>query len=223
MDIVIISLERAKKRREKMKSQLTDLNLNAVIMDAVDGQKLSEIQLNKNIYNPNGWRNGEKFKPGEIGCIMSTINAIKLARENKWEEVIIMDDDVILSEDFQKGIEFCLRIIAPDWQHIFLGGHIYMMPAPVFQPSVIPSYFKVSGSYCYILRKNAYDTFLEELSLFELPVDDAIEKIYLKEQKIKSYIFFPFLAYPNENDSYIWNKNNTGKIHPSFKYFKDKL
>jgi len=224
MNIVIMSLERAKERRERIKTQCQKLNLEVIIMDAVDGQNLSEIQLNKSIYNPNGWRDGEKFKPGEIGCIMSTINAIKLAKENNWEEVIIMDDDVILSEDFQKGIKFCLRIVPPDWQHIFLGGHIYMMPAPVFQPSVIPSHFKVSGSYCYILRKTAYDILLEELSLFELPVDDAIEKIYLREQRIKSYIFFPFLAYPNIDTSYIWNtESSENKVHASFKYFKNKI
>jgi len=224
VNIIIISLERAKERREKIRSQFTTLGLNAVIMDAVDGQTLSESQKNKTIKNPfTGFRDGEKFKPGEIGCIMSTINAIKLAKENKWEEVIIMDDDVVLSEDFQKGIKFLFRIVPADWQHIFLGGHIYMMPAPAFQPAVIPSHFKVSGSYCYILRKTAYDILLEELSLFELPVDDAIEKIYLREQTIKSYIFFPFLAYPNIDTSYIWNTESGNKVHASFKYFKNKL
>jgi len=223
MNIIVISLERAKERRERIKTQFQKLNLEAIIMDAVDGQNLSEIQLNKSIYNPNGWRDGEKFKPGEIGCIMSTINAIKLAKENNWEEVIIMDDDVVISEDFQKGIKFLSRIVPGDWQHIFLGGHIYMNPAPVFQPAAIPSYFKVSGSYCYILRETAYDILLEELSLFELPVDDAIEKIYLREQRIKSYIFFPFLAYPNIDTSYIWNTESENKVHASFKYFKNKL
>jgi glycosyl transferase family 25 len=225
MNIIVISLERAKERRERIKSQLKRLNLDAVIMDAVDGQALSESQKNKIIKNPlTGFRDGEKFKPGEIGCIMSTINAIKKAKENGWEEVIIMDDDVILSEDFEKGVKFLFRIIPIDWQHILLGGHIYMMPAPVFQPSVLPTSFKVSGSYCYILRKTAYDTILEELYQMELPVDDAIEKVYLREQKIKSYIFFPFLAYPDINDSYIWNTEATDKkTHASFKYFKNKL
>jgi len=224
MNIIVISLERAKERREKIKKQLADLNLEAIIMDAVDGQNLTYSQKDKVIKNPTtGFRDGETFKPGEIGCIMSTINAIKIAKEKNWDEVIIMDDDIVLSEDFQKGVKFLFRIIPSDWQHIFLGGHIYMAPVPVFQPTVIPTYFKVSGSYCYILKKDAYDILLGELSEFELPVDDVIEKISMREQKIKSYIFFPFLVYPDISDSFIWDKTGGDTIHPSFKYFKNKL
>ena len=64
MNIIVISLERAKERRERIKSQLKRLNLDAVIMDAVDGQALSESQKNKIIKNPlTGFRDGEKFKP----------------------------------------------------------------------------------------------------------------------------------------------------------------
>jgi hypothetical protein len=96
-----------------------------------------------------------------------------------------------------------------------------MNAPPVWQPCLVPVTYKVSGSYAYILRKSIYDKAIENLSLFELPVDDVYENMLKKG--IKSFIFFPFLAYPNENNSYIWNKSNTGKIHPSLKYFKDKL
>ena len=98
-----------------------------------------------------------------------------------------------------------------------------MAPAPVFQPTVLPTYFKVSGSYCYILNKDAYNILLSELSEFELPVDDVIEKLSLRDQKMKSYIFFPFLAYPMQDHSYIWDTNGGNQIHASFKYFKNKL
>jgi GR25 family glycosyltransferase involved in LPS biosynthesis len=207
-----------------MIAQLNDLGLDAVIMDAIDGKDLSEEEKNKYINNPlNGWRNGEKFKPGEIGCIMSTIKAIRLAKEKSWEHIIFMDDDIVLSKDFKKGVNFLFKIIPPDWQHIFLGGHIYFQAAPVFQPSVIPVNFEVSGSYCYILRNTCYDLIIDELLKFELPIDDTIKKISLYDQKIKSYIFFPFLAYPELEYSYIWEINLKNEIHPSLKYFKNKL
>jgi GR25 family glycosyltransferase involved in LPS biosynthesis len=222
MNIVVISLERAQERRERIKDQLAKLNLDAVVMDAVDGQNLSYSEKNKFIKSPGGWRDGEQFMPGEIGCIMSTIKAVRIAREKNWDYIILMDDDIVLSEDFEKGLNFLFKIVPSDWQHIFLGGHIYMSPAPVIQPSVIPTYFKVSGSYCYILKKSAYNFFLDELCSFELPVDDVIEKICMREQRVKSYIFFPFLAYPIQEHSYIWNTNGN-QIHPSFKYFKNKL
>ena len=147
-----------------------------------------------------------------------------MAKTMGWEHVIILEDDVILSEDFEKGIKLIFKLAEPNWEHILLGAHIYLNAPPVWQPSVNPLNYKVSGAYAYILRKTAYDTILEELYQMELPVDDAIEKVYLREQKIKSYIFFPFLAYPDINDSYIWNTEATDKkTHASFKYFKNKL
>jgi GR25 family glycosyltransferase involved in LPS biosynthesis len=222
MNIIVISLERAKERRERIKTQLAALNLDAVIMDAVDGQSLSNSEKNKTIKNPTtGFRDGETFKPGEVGCLMSHIKAIKLAKENKWDDVLILEDDVILSEDFNKGIKFLFRIVPSDWEHIYLGGHIYFMAAPVFQPSVLPSMFKISGAYCYFLKKTVYDKVISEMSEMELPADDVFEKLILREQQIKSYIFFPFLAYPDIQNSYIWNINGNEKKHESYKHFKN--
>jgi len=223
MNIVVISLERAKERRERVKSQLDALKLDAVIMDAVDGQILLDSQKNKIIKNPfTGFRDGEVFKPGEIGCLMSHIKAIKIAKENKWGDVLILEDDVILSEDFNKGIKILFGMIPSNWEHIYLGGHIYFMAPPVFQPTVIPSSFKISGAYSYFLKKNIFNKVLEEMSTLELPADDVFEKM-IREQQMKSYIFFPFLTYPVTENSYIWNIRGNTKMHPSFKYFKNKF
>ena len=223
MNIVVISLERAKERREYIKSQLASLNIEAIIMDAVDGQNLTDNQKNTSIKNPGKWRDKELFKPGELGCLYSHIKAIKYAKENRWEDVIILEDDVILSKDFVRGINFLFRIIPKDWEHIFLGGHIYLSAPPVFTPSVIPSDFKISGAYSYILKNTVYDKILSELYPMNVPVDDVFEMLTYQTQQIKSYIFFPFLTYPDVSNSYIWGINKDTKMHPSIKYFKNKL
>lgn len=223
MNIIVISLERAKERRERIKAQLEALKIGAVIMDAVDGQALTDSQKNKFINNPIGWRTGELFKPGEIGCLMSHIKALKLAKENKWEYVIILEDDTILSNEFEKGINFLFKIAPKDWEHIFLSGHIYLQGAPVFQPSLVPINFKVSGAYSYIVRNTIYDLFLSELSKMEVPVDDVVEILTFRNPIIKSYLFFPFLTYSSLENSYIWNEQNQTKVHSSFKYFKNKI
>jgi GR25 family glycosyltransferase involved in LPS biosynthesis len=224
MNIIVISLPRAIERREKIVSRLAELKIDATIMDAIDAKDLPAAQLDRTIKNTFvKWRDGEKFKPGEIGCLMSHIKAIKLAKENKWENVIILEDDVILSDEFKKGIKFLCRIIPPDWEHIFLGGHIYLSAPPIFQPSIVPVNFKVSGAYSYILRDKIYDKILGELSLMERPVDDVVEMFTWATNRIRSYIFFPFLAYPDISHSYIWEKEDPNNIHPSIKYFKNKL
>lgn len=220
MNIIIISLERALERRIRIKNQLEKLGLDAIIMDAIDGNTLDEAQINKYIQNPGRWRDGDKFKPGEIGCLLSHIKAIKLAKENNYDNVLILEDDVILSSDFNNHIKFLFRIIPPDWEHIFLGGHIYMQNPPVLQPTVISSDFKISGAYSYFIRNSIYDKILDKLSLMRLPVDDVFEHLIFPSREIESFIFFPFLTYPIIENSYIWNIEGNNKIHPSFKYFK---
>lgn len=223
MNIFVISLERAKERREKIKSRLEELDLDFVIIDAVDGQLLPESEKTRFIKNPMGWRDGEKFLPGEIGCLKSHIKAIETAKNLNLEDVIILEDDVILSDDFRKGVNFLMKIIPQTWQHIFLGGYIYLNSAPVFLPAVLPVNMKISGAYSYILRKSIYEKVLYKLRLMELPTDDVFEKMTFFEKEIESYVFFPFLTYPNIEESYIWGKKEPGKIHPSIKYFKNKI
>ena len=122
MNIVIISLERASNRRESIKNQLKTLKIDAIIMDAVDGQNLSEEQKNKKIHLPNGYRFGETFKPGEIACTMSHINTLKIAKEKNWDYLIVLEDDVVLAEDFEKRIKFLFKILPANWEHVYLSG-----------------------------------------------------------------------------------------------------
>jgi len=222
-NIIVISLERATERRKRITSQLDKLGINATIMNAIDGKSLPEHEIKRKIDNDGRWRDGELFRSGEIGCLKSHIKALEIAKENQWDQVIILEDDVILSSDFIKGLKFMYKILPSNWDHVFLGGHIYWANPPALQPTVIPVNFKVSGAYSYIVKNTSYDKILAMLNQMKTPVDDVIEKMTYFEKVLNSYIFFPFLAYPIIEDSYIWDIKNKTDIHPSIKYFKDKL
>jgi len=221
MNTILVSLKRATDRREEMRSQLSKLDINAIIMDAVDGLSLSDTQLNKTIHNPGGWRTGEKFRPGEIGCTMSHIKAINIAKENNWEYVILLEDDIIICEDFNKRLDLLFKMVPKNWEHIFLSGHPYGY-SPLIVPSCIPSTFKMSGTYSYILRNIAYEKTLNKLMMMEVPTDDIYEQLIIRDRKLISYTFFPFFTYPKLDYSYIWDETGDGN-HPSFKLFKNKM
>lgn len=222
--IVVISLKRAVERRKKIIEQLNILQLNAVIMDAVDGKELSEDQLNKNICLPGGWRYGDRFMPGEIGCTMSHIQAIKLAREKKWDHLIVLEDDITIATDFKKRIKLLLKLLPADWEHVYLSGKPRVIPNPMslLFPAVVKS-GPVEQTHSMIINKNSYDKIINKLEKFETTTDDIYMDMISKKY-INSYTYYPFVTYANSSYSYIWDKAAGHNIkNESKNYFKDKI
>ena len=198
MNIIIISLEKAPKRRNRIKFQLKELNIDAYIMDAVDGNKLSSEEKNKKI-QIGRWRVGEKFKPGEIGCTMSHIKALQIAKKNNLENVIILEDDVILAEDIKKRIKLLFKLLPIEWDHCYLSGIPKIPPKPssIIFPNIQPSVF-TECTHSMLINGSSYTKIIDKLSKFETTTDDIycnmIEKNY-----INSYTYYPFISYAKDN------------------------
>lgn len=223
MNIIVISLLRAPDRRYRMCNQLAPFNTevveNVVIMDAVDGDELSAEELNKKILF--GYRNGEKFKPGEIGCTMSHIKALKIAKENKWPWVLILEDDVIIARDLPKRTKFLFKILPKDWEHVYVSGipHIDYYPNMSIA-NVIPSP-KVECTHSMVIRDTAYDKIINKLETFGTTTDDLYNDMIAKSE-LKSYTLFPFVSYPKDEYTYIWEHNIT-REHMSKRFYKERL
>lgn len=224
MNIIVISLKRAEERREKIVNQLKSLNIDSIIMDAVDGNELSEEELNKTIHLPGGWRFGEKFMPGEIGCTMSHIKALEIAKEENWPYLIVLEDDITIAEDFEKRIKLLFKLLPPDWEHIYLSGKPKVIPHPTYLlfPIVVKS-GPVEQTHSMIINNNSYDKIINKLEKFETTTDDIYMDMISKKY-INSYTYYPFVTYANSSYSYIWNKSAGHNIkNESKNYFKDKI
>lgn len=226
--MVIVSLEKAKDRRERIKAQLEKLNIDAIIMDAVDGQKLSAEELNKPIKYPGGgpgsWRYGEILTPGEVGCLRSHIKVMEMAKENSWPYVVVIEDDVIFADDFEKRMKLLFKIIPNDWEHIYICGiplhqNPYYVP-PQF-PTVVPS-IRTLTTAGMVIRDTTYDKMIEHWNMFELPADDRVLDMITRTQVLKSYTYYPFPLYVDDSFTYIWD-HSLEREHGSVKFFKNNL
>lgn len=222
-NIIVISLERAVERREKMIAQLNDLGLDAVIMDAVDGQNLSEEEKNKHIHLPNGYRFGEQFKPGEIACTMSHINAIKIAKEKNWDYLIVLEDDVVLAQDFEKRIKFLFKILPANWEHVYLSGipRLSLNYLPILDFAHVEPTVFTECTHSMLIKNVAYDKIINKLSLFETTTDDIYNSI-IRDKQLISYTYYPFVSYANDNFTYIWN-HELKREHKSKQYFRNHI
>lgn len=224
MNIIVISLERAKERRERITAQLKALNIDAVIMDAIDGKTLSEDELNKTIHLPRGWRFSEKFMPGEIGCTMSHIKALKIAKVKDWDNVIIFEDDITIAEDFEKRINLLLKMVPKNWEHIYLSGTPHFNSFFCYSfTQLIPS-VRTDCLHSYMINKSAYDKIITKYKTFITTTDDMIIDMIFREKNLISYTYFPFVTHANSNYSYIWNKAAGHNIkNESKNYFANKI
>lgn len=234
--IFIINLEKRQDRKETLEKQLKQYNIrNYEFLNAVDGEKLDidPVSLPPEVNRPHlGEEFQHHFSNNEIACLQSHINAIKKAKEEDLDYVIILEDDVVLCEDWNKRLERLLKLTPKNWQHIYLSGepNEYMLK---FKPLNLAPFLHVEkstitmGAFSYILRKDIYDLVITELEKLRMPTDDVIKDL-VYDGHIKSYTFYPFLTYhENEITSSIWNKEIWEREyyyeHESKRYFVKKM
>ena len=111
MKIFLILLEREKVRKEFMVKQLAKLGLEYEIVDAVDGSKFTEADLEK-LCDPNALKDLRWWLTnGAIGCALSHYNVYKKIVERGIKNALVIEDDAILPDNITtilSDIESCI-------------------------------------------------------------------------------------------------------------------
>ena len=114
------------------------------------------------ITNPNRF-NAIKHENGAIGCSMSHLEVLKIAKKNNWDYVTIFEDDVLFlnpGETLTKLDEIVNSNI--EWDVIVLGGNN-------FKPyeTINDNFIRVKNcqtTTAYIVKKSYYDTLINHWS-----------------------------------------------------------
>ena len=106
--IYIVNLKKDKNRRKNIIREVEKQNLtNYEIIDAIDGNKLNQNDLNiatfKNKKNLNPWNN--KMSPSQIGCALSHIKVYQNFIKTEFEVALILEDDAIFLRDFDNNLK----------------------------------------------------------------------------------------------------------------------
>ena len=230
INVLIISLSRAKDRQEIVQQILNKFEYrdNVHVYPAFDGQNIMNKTLSIKIDAPGYcYRKGDSMKSGELGCTLSHIGCISMAKSLGWEYVIILEDDITLCDDFEKRIRYLLKNVPSDWEHIYLSGVPHLSESEKNNPilnsflNIIPSVWS-DETPGYIIKNSAFDKMIKILSSLETTTDDMINKSIFEYSNLKSYMYFPFTLYVNIMvESQIASVIKTS--HPSHLYFKNRL
>jgi len=216
--IIIISLERAQKRKQSMIDQMSELKLECAFFPAFDGNDIINSAFTLPIIKGAGI--GRKLQKGEICCTLSHLAALKHAQMMDYDNVIVIEDDVILCEDWNERIEKLLEIIPDGWEYVYLSGHSDYEKLQKYEtPTVFPAP-KMVSSFSYMTNKAGIEKLIKYCSELTTTYDDMImHKILAK--KLNGYVYMPFVTYHSAAESYIWGE--TAKVHSSKFYFKNKI
>lgn len=111
----------------------------------------SNLQIVSGIKNPNAWK----------GIAQAHLNCILIAKQNDWDNVLIMEDDLCLQgkEETYDYLLNCLENLPENWD-ILLGGVYFSQNLKPFN-----KFWNSVGEFCglhfYIVNKKAYDKILE--------------------------------------------------------------
>tara|TARA_B100000963_G_scaffold359578_1_gene387285 strand:+ start:802 stop:1548 length:747 start_codon:yes stop_codon:yes gene_type:complete len=159
--IYIVNLKNDEKRRQNIIKEINKQNIkNFEIIDAVDGNKLSESELkkltfrNKNLNNP--WNS--KMSPSQIGCALSHIKIYKKFINSDFKLAMILEDDAIFLQNFSEKLKkFILKNL------IFQKQIILLSPLKEFNAKTldtengyeIVSVTNAFFTHAYIINKDA--------------------------------------------------------------------
>jgi GR25 family glycosyltransferase involved in LPS biosynthesis len=161
--IFCINLKQHKDRKRRIIKQSKKYNLKISFFNAIN--------------HKNGWE----------GCLMSHLEIIKIAKKNKYKNILILEDDII----FTTNPDIDVDNLPKKWDLLYLGGNIQTI---LEEDKTILNNKKWIKMCClstksYIINSNVYDKIINELSIYKNKKDDYFNTIFHPNQT--SYIINP--------------------------------
>jgi len=108
-NIFILNLKKREDRLQHITKQLKKIGCqNYKIIESVDGQYLNNLSTIKN---------------GAYGLVMTYFKLYEEIKDKNLQEIILIEDDCVFSDDFCNEIELFYHNVPNDWSILYFGGN----------------------------------------------------------------------------------------------------
>lgn len=194
--VFCINLDRREDRMLLAAEELKKFNIDFERFSAVDGDTLVKEDYTT---NPN-------IPTGHIGCTLSHARLISMCKERGYKKVLVLEDDVVLSEDFENNFTNYIKELPSNWDMFYLGGnHNFHMGQKLRMVSEhIGKCHSTFSTHAYAINESLFDEAISVLSKGEKQVD-----VYYSEIQKRRYIYslYPGVANQRADYSDILNQN----------------
>jgi GR25 family glycosyltransferase involved in LPS biosynthesis len=189
--IYYINLEKRKDRNQECVNELQKNNIIAKRFTAIDG---------KLIVNAN-WN----YSLGALGCLQSHLEIIKEAKNNKYNSILILEDDVVFKDNLENNFKQYYAQLNKEWDILYLSGNYNKHIQNSFE-KITDNIIKCNLTYtthCYAIKNTIYDILIDILNKATKPIDVEYAKI---QKNLNCYAFYPGISTQREGYSDIENK-----------------
>jgi GR25 family glycosyltransferase involved in LPS biosynthesis len=193
-----INLDRSTDRMKKIQAELHKLSpLKITRWPAVDGSKFTDEDYER-LDIPHWSRpsfaveHRQKPRKAEIGCYLSHYNLLKhLNTLNTDPQMghLILEDDIVVSDDCVKTWNNSVKTIPQDWDMIFLGlldvGNFEILD--VSNGIGRPTW--VEGAHAYVVKHSSLPKLIDMLKVFSEPIDEVYGR---NVKNLKVYALKPY-------------------------------
>ena len=188
--IFCLTLKDTPKRKDYAKNHFKQFGLDVEFFEGINGDKFGlKTTIPYKDDNPDG---PDYFiKQGRIGCLLSHYMLWQTLWHLPYEEILILEDDAFLCENFQeKFLEF-KKDLPDDWQYVFVGH--CCLPPNEYQIKVTDNIITTTHppmcTHAYMIKKSSIPVLLDTNHQAWAAVDIQIQKKTLKI--LKHYVFMP--------------------------------
>ena len=180
LQILVINLDRSVDRLTRIDGALGALGLPFSRVPAVDGRQLSEAERSQAIdeaaYRR---RHGMSSLPGEIGCYLSHVKAIRQFLQGDARAALILEDDVQPDTALPAVLQALLEC-PTHWDMVKVSG--VHSGTPVRVRPLTPDHWlavmlsRCTGSSAYVINRQAAAVYLQRLLPMTLPYDHVYDQ-----------------------------------------------
>jgi GR25 family glycosyltransferase involved in LPS biosynthesis len=159
--IFYINLTRDIDRNEHMISQFQKFGIkNYERIEAQQVDMLPELSKYRNFI-----KDTPEYIKGSIGCRASHLKCVKLAKERCYQRVLILEDDILFTENPDKLLTINNDVLN-DWDILYFGG-------------LIEHFFRnqIVCSHAYALKRSVFDDIINIAEVSGMEIDNFYAKI----------------------------------------------
>ncbi len=230
--IYVVNLAFKVADRLKVVRHLKDHRIEFEIFDATNGYKGEALEKfeayqkrelgDLKRYPEYGETERERSRPyidsaGVMGYIYTYLRILENAKKNGYKRFLILEDDILLSKNFEDDFKRFIQNIGEDWKILQLGASQYGWDSIDIDVAAKKGfYFPVSlaedaytyGSFAMALDLSIIDELIEAESAFEAPFDYLPMGEIYERYPGKCFVAYPNIVMPDVEESTIRGKKS---------------
>lgn len=186
--LIVINLKKRADRWESLSQHLKDMKTQLTFIDSI--HRLEAVE----------------FDPPSKGCMMSHAKAIRLAKEQFWDSVMVVEDDVRFQDNVQKTWDAVQSELNGSPWTVLFGGSVRIRPKDVKKHSSHLLDLRapdgiLTGTHCMVYHSRVYDDLIRIIET-EVAEQHPFHLDLLISSKCSNVLLtVPYLALFKETDT----------------------